>query len=124
MVTNFHLPLSSMMMLVSAFAGYDFTMKAYQEACRRKARVHVGGIYSSDTFYDDDPLWWQKWADFGTLACEMETTALYSLAAKFKVDALSVLTVSDSLVTGEEASAQQRERGLPLMAEIALSIVP
>ena len=54
----------------------------------------------------------------------METNSLYTLAAKFKVDALSVLTVSDSLATGESSTAEQRERNFPLMAEIALGISP
>jgi purine-nucleoside phosphorylase len=54
----------------------------------------------------------------------MESNALYTLAAKFKVDALSILTVSDSLVTGEEATPQQRERDFTQMAEIALEISP
>jgi purine-nucleoside phosphorylase len=54
----------------------------------------------------------------------MESNALYTLAAKFKADALSILTVSDSLVTGEEATAEQREKGFTQMAEIALEIVP
>ena len=54
----------------------------------------------------------------------METSGLYTLAAKFKVSALSVLTVSDSLVTGEAATAEQRERDFPLMAEIALEVSP
>jgi purine-nucleoside phosphorylase len=82
----------------------------------------VGGIFSGDTFYNDDPEWWKKWAAYGALVCEMETNCLYTLAAKFKVDALSVLTVSDSLATGESSTAEQRERDFPLMAEIALEI--
>ena len=86
--------------------------------------MHVGGIFSSDTFYHDDPDWWKKWAAYGTLVCEMETSGLYTLAAKFKVSALSVLTVSDSLVTGESATAEQREKGYPEMAKIALEISP
>ena len=52
----------------------------------------------SDTFYDD-PDWWRKWADFGVLAVEMETTALYTLSAEFRIRALSILTVSDNLAT-------------------------
>ena len=104
-------------------ADFGLLLQAYEAARQRGARVHVGGIYSSDTFYDDDPEWWRKWAAFGTLACEMETTALYTLAAKFGARAVSVLTVSDSLVTGKEASAEQREKGFPLMAQIAISIV-
>lgn len=105
-------------------ANFDLLLKAYEAAKARGARVHVGGMFSSDTFYNDDPDWWKKWAAYGILVVEMETTALYTLAAKFKVRALSVLTVSDNLVTGETASAEQRERGFPLMAEIALEIAP
>jgi purine-nucleoside phosphorylase len=81
-------------------------------------------MFSSDSFYNDDPDWWKKWAAYGTLVVEMETNALYTLAAKYKANALSILTVSDNLVTGESATAEQRERGFPLMAEIALEIAP
>ncbi len=84
----------------------------------------VGGIYSSDTFYNDEPDWWKLWAAYGALVCEMETNALYTLAAKYQVEALSILTVSDNVVTGEEATAAQRERDFPQMAMIALEIAP
>ncbi len=105
-------------------ASFHLLLKAYEEARERGVRVHVGSMFSSDTFYDDDPDWWRKWAEYGALVCEMETSGLYTLAAKFKVDALSVLTVSDSLVTGEASTAEQRERDFPQMAEIALEISP
>jgi len=74
-------------------------------------------------FYKDDPDWWKIWADYGLLACEMETNGLYTLAARFNVRALSILTVSDSLVTDESSTAEQREQGFPMMAKIALEIV-
>jgi purine-nucleoside phosphorylase len=105
-------------------ASFDLLLKAYEAARARRARVFVGGMFSGDSFYHDDPDWWKLWADYGTLVCEMETNCLYTLAAKFKVDALSVLTVSDSLVTGETSTAEQREKDFPLMAEIALEISP
>jgi purine-nucleoside phosphorylase len=105
-------------------ASFHLLLKAYEAAKERGARVHVGGMFSSDTFYFDDPDWWKKWAAYGALVAEMETSGLYTLAAKFKVDALSVLTVSDSLVTGESPTAEQRERGFTQMAEIALEISP
>jgi purine-nucleoside phosphorylase len=104
-------------------ASFRLLLKAYQASQARSARVHVGGMFSSDTFYPDDPDWWKLWAEYGTLVCEMETNALYTLAAKFKVEALSILTVSDSLATGETSTAEQREKGFPLMAQIALDIV-
>ena len=114
------------------FNGMDFAptvsfhllLKAYEEARERGVRVHVGSMFSSDTFYDDNPDWWRKWAEYGALVCEMETSGLYTLAAKFKVDALSVLTVSDSLVTSEASTAEQREKDFTQMAEIALEILP
>ena len=105
-------------------ASFDLLLKAYEAAKARGPRVYVGGILSSDTFYGDDPESWKKWAAYGVLAAEMETSTLYTLAAKFKVRALSVLTVSDSLATGELATAAQRERGFPQMAEIALETSP
>jgi len=105
-------------------ASFHLLLKAYEAAMARKARVFVGSIYSADTFYYDDPEWWKMWAAYGALVCEMETNGLYTLAAKFQVDALSVLTVSDSLVTGETSTAEQRERDFPLMAKIALEISP
>jgi purine-nucleoside phosphorylase len=112
------------------FAGMDYAptasfrllQMAYETAKARGVKVDVGGIFSSDTFYDDDPEWWKKWAAYGALVCEMETSGLYTLAAKFKVEALSILTVSDSLVTGETSTAEQREKGFNQMAKIALEI--
>ena len=86
--------------------------------------VTVGMMFASDTFYTDDPDWWKKWAEYGVLVVEMETAGLYTLAAKFNIQALSILTVSDSLVTGEEATAKEREQSYTQMAEIALEIAP
>lgn len=103
-------------------ASFPLLLQAHQAAERRGIPVAVGGILSNDTFYSDDPDWWRVWAEHGTLAVEMETTALYTLAAKFKAQALSILTVSDNVVTGEIATAAQRERGFPAMAEIALEV--
>ena len=103
-------------------ASFELLLRAYEAATKKGVKVSVGGMFSSDTFYNNDLQWWKKWADYGALVVEMETTALYTLAAKFKVDALSVLTVSDNLVTGETSTSEQREKNFPLMAEIALEI--
>ncbi|MGD2147977.1 MAG: purine-nucleoside phosphorylase, partial [Anaerolineae bacterium] len=103
-------------------ASFDLLLKAYETAKDLGATVYVGGMFASDTFYNDDPDWWKLWATYGVLVVEMETAELYTLAAKFGVDALSVLTVSDSLVTREWVTPEQRERGFTQMARIALEI--
>jgi len=105
-------------------ASFHLLLQAYESARARGANVYVGGTLTSDTFYEDDPEWWKKWAAYGVLACEMETAGLYTLAAKFGVNTLSILTVSDSLVKGESATSEERERDFPLMAEIALQVSP
>jgi len=101
-------------------ASFPLLLSAYEAAKARGMSVRVGGIFTSDTFYDDEPGSWKQWAAFGALVVEMETTGLYTLAAKFGVDALSILTVSDSLVTEVAASSEERETGFSKMAELAL----
>jgi purine-nucleoside phosphorylase len=103
-------------------ASFDLLLRAYEAARARGVTPYVGGMFAGDSFYGPDPDWWKLWADYGVLVVEMESSALYTLAAKFKIDALSILTVSDSLASGEFATAEEREQGYPLMAEIALEI--
>lgn len=103
-------------------ASFKLLKKAYDAAMERGLDIRVGNVLSSDTFYDDDPDSWRLWAKFGVLAVEMETTGLYTLAAKYGVDALTILTVSDSLVTGQVTSSEEREKTFKDMIEIALEV--
>ena len=105
-------------------ADFELLLAAYQAAQSKGIPVRVGGILSSDVFYEDDPQAWYKWRDYGVLAVEMETNRLYTLAAKFHAHALAILTVSDSLANLEFATHDQRERGFLQMAELALQVVP
>lgn len=101
-------------------ASFTLLKKAHQDAIDKNLKVLVGPIFSSDIFYQDDPDHYKKWADYGILAVEMESAALYAIAAKHNCEALSILTVSDSLVTGEVASTEDREQNFLKMAELAL----
>jgi purine-nucleoside phosphorylase len=82
----------------------------------------VGNILSSDIFYDNDADAWKKWADMGVLSIEMEAAALYMNAAKAGANALCILTVSDSLVTHEATTAEERQNSFTQMMEIALEV--
>ncbi len=103
-------------------ASFKLLKRAYDAATSRNMPVRVGGILSSDTFYDEDPEEWKLWAKYGVLAVEMETTGLYTLAAKYGVNALTILTVSDSLVTGQATTSEEREKTFKDMIEIALDV--
>ncbi|TMV15193.1 purine-nucleoside phosphorylase [Arenibacterium halophilum] len=83
--------------------------------------VHVGGIYSSDTFYDERPDLNEQMVRHGILAVEMEAAELYTLAARYDRRALAILTVSDHLKTGESLPSEQREKSFAQMVEIALN---
>jgi purine-nucleoside phosphorylase len=94
---------------------------AYRAAKDRGLPVHVGKIISSDSFYTEDPDQWKLWARFGVIGVEMEAAELYTLAAKYGVEALAVLTVSDHMVTHEETSSAEREKTFLGMVEVGLS---
>lgn len=104
-------------------ADFDLFMKAALYARENNLPVKAGNILSSDEFYEDDPETFKKWADFGVLCVEMETAGLYTIAAKHSVKALSLLTISDSLITGEHLSSEERERSFSKMVEIALATI-
>lgn len=103
-------------------ADFEMLLDTYIIAKERGLKVNVGGILTSDIFYADEDRAndWKKWAAYGVMAVEMETTALYTLAAKHKRKALSILTVSDHLATGKEISAEDRQNSLNEMITIGL----
>jgi purine-nucleoside phosphorylase len=103
-------------------ANYDLLKRANGIAVEKGISVKVGSVLTTDTFYHDDPNSWKHWANYGVLAVEMETAVLYTLAAKFKVNALSILTVSDSLVTREETTSEERQKTFNQMVEVALEL--
>lgn len=101
-------------------ADYTLLRAAVKAADRHGIPVHVGGIYSSDTFYDERPDLNEQMIRHGVLSVEMETAELYTLAARYGARALSVLTVSDHLITKEELPSMDRERSFGDMVKIAL----
>lgn len=106
----------------AATADFDLLMKAYEAAKRLNIKTYQGSVFSTNTFYDDCPNRWDIWEKHGILGVEMETQMLFTLAKRFGVKALSVLTVSDNIVTGEATSALEREQSFNDMMKIALEL--
>ena len=94
---------------------------AVEIAKERGVNYHVGNLFSSDTFYDEagGGLKWQK---MGVLAVEMEAAALYTNAARAGKKAFAVCTVSDSLVTSEATTSDERMSGFTDMMKLALDV--
>ena len=106
----------------SALSSFELLDKAYHIAKDKKIKTHVGNVLSSDVFYGHDKDMWKKWAELNILAVEMESYALLSIAAALKKQALTIMTVSDSLVTKQETTAKEREVKFVKMMEIALEL--
>ncbi|UJH67445.1 purine-nucleoside phosphorylase [Allomuricauda sp. SCSIO 65647] len=104
-------------------ASFELLMKAVDHAKKQSIEIKAGNILSSDIFYDDDSEYYKQWANYGVLCVEMESAGIYTLAAKHGIEALSILTISDSLVTREQLSHEARESSFTAMAEMALAIV-
>ncbi|WP_416884386.1 purine-nucleoside phosphorylase [Marivita sp.] len=102
-------------------ADWSLLRAAVAAAEAKGTQTHVGGIYSSDVFYDERPDLNEQMTRHGILGVEMEAAELYNLAARHSVRALAVLTVSDHLQTGEALPSEDRERSFGDMVEIALT---
>lgn len=103
--------------------GADFTLMrhAYDAAADAGLPAVVGGLFTSDSFYNDRNELCLQLKDYGVLAVEMETSVLYTLAAKFGRRALTLATVSDHLLTGQETSADERQQTFRDMVQLALA---
>jgi len=100
-------------------ANFDLLKNAYDIGSERGLHLKVGNVLTADLFYNDNAEL-EKWAKYQILAVEMETAALYTLAAKFERKALSVLTVSDHILTGEATTSEERQTTFNEMIEVAL----
>ncbi len=103
-------------------ASSELFLKAVEIAKDKNIPVKAGNIMSSDKFYTKDQNYYKQWADYGVLCVEMEAAGLYTVASQFGVNALALLTISDSLVTGETTTSQEREQTFKDMIEIALGL--
>ena len=101
-------------------ANFELMMEAIKSAEEKKIQVKAGNVLTSDEFYGDNFDDYKKWANFGVLCVEMETAGLYTVAAKHGVKALTLLTISDHLVTGELTTSEERQTTFKGMIEVAL----
>ena len=100
-------------------ADFSLLSTANKKARELGLNVKVGLCVSSDMFYDDDSNW-KLWAEYGAMGVEMEASELYTLAAKFKRQALAILTVSDHILLGGETTAEERQTSFTNMIKVAL----
>lgn len=104
-------------------ANFELLDSAFHRAQALGINTVVGNVLSTDLFYLDDPRRYHAWIDHNVIAIDMETSALYTLGARNKVRTLSILTVSDNIITGAASSAKEREEKFMDMIKIALESV-
>jgi len=105
-------------------ADYGLLRSAADKAEERGMKYHVGNMLSSDIFYHVEPgmAGYGRLPAHGVIGVEMESAALYTLAARFNVKALTICTMTDSLVTEESMSAGDRQSSLKDMVALALDV--
>jgi purine-nucleoside phosphorylase len=104
----------------AATADFSLLKRVVDTAERINKPVHVGNIFTADLFYTPNPEMFKKMEDMGILAVEMEAAGLFGVAAEMGKKALTVLTVSDHIKTGEETTADERENTFKDMMELTL----
>lgn len=114
---QYHLP-----GVFAPLADYEVLERAVACARELKLDFHVGNVFSSDVFYEDEAGEKGKWEKMGVLAQEMETLSLYCNAARSGKRALALLTVGSSLHTSQALTNEERERSLDGMIRCALEV--
>lgn len=108
---------------IAAIPDFNLLSKAVKTAADKGIKYHVGNMLSSDIFYHFDKDNWKKWQKMGILCIEMEACALFLNAAHLGAAALAINTISDSLITGEQLSSEEREHAFSEMVEVALALI-
>ena len=104
----------------AAIADYSLLRKAVESAEAKEISVKVGNIYSADLFYTPEPDMFDLMEKYNILGVDMEAAGLYGVAAEFGAKALTILTVSDHIRTGEKTSAEERQTSFKEMILVAL----
>ncbi|MFU7520889.1 purine-nucleoside phosphorylase [Vagococcus salmoninarum] len=104
-------------------ADFDLLLKSYNLAQEKGFNIHVGNVLSDDVFYKDSMDEVFRLGEHGVLGIEMEAAVMYYLAAKYQVQALAIMTVSDHILTGEETSSEERQETFDEMMIVALEAI-
>ncbi len=113
------------------YGGYDFAATADFELLRAAVEaageasvdIRVGNVHSADLFYNPEEGAFERMRDMGVLAVEMEAAGLYGVASEKGARALTILTVSDHILAGEETSSEERETTFDDMVRVALEAI-
>lgn len=100
-------------------SDFELLLSSYNEAKKKGLSVKVGNVFTADSFYDENGDV-EMMADYGILALEMESAALFTISQKFDAKSLAILTVSDHVLTGEATSSEERQTTFNDMIEVAL----
>ncbi len=105
---------------IAPICSYFLLKNAVNAAKNKNVNYHIGNLFSSDTFYNDDAKANEGYIKMGALAVEMEAAGLYLNAMRSGKNALAICTISDHIVTGETTTAIERQNSFTDMIEIAL----
>ncbi|GMO27837.1 MAG: purine-nucleoside phosphorylase [Termitinemataceae bacterium] len=104
-------------------ANFLLLKTAYETAAKKNINTKCGSVFTTDLFYGDATDSWKLWSSYGALAVEMETAELYTLASRYGRESLSIITISDSIVTKETTTAEERQTDFTQMMEVALETI-
>ena len=108
---------------LAAHADFDLLRRVHEKAVEKNLRITTGSVFASDWFYHPDEAFIEKMQKMGILALDMESAALYALAKQHGRRALTILSVSDVITTGEQASHETRQNAFGKVIDVVLEAV-
>jgi purine-nucleoside phosphorylase len=107
----------------SAAADFDLLSRVHKRAVASGLNIRTGNVFASDWFYHPDDAFIEKLQKMDILALDMESAALYALAQQHGTRALTILSVSDVIPTGEHASHEVRQNAFGAVINVVLDAV-
>ncbi len=107
----------------AAGADFDLLRRVHEKAVQKGLKIRTGNVFASDWFYHPDEAFIDKVQKMGILALDMESAALYALAQQHGRRALTILSVSDVIPTGERASHETRQNAFGEVIDVVLEAV-
>jgi len=108
---------------ISTGADPDLLGRVHEKAVQKNLKIRTGGVFSTDWFYNPDEEFIAKVQEMGMLALDMESAALYAMAKQHGRRALTILSVSDVIPTGERASHETRQNAFGSVIKVVLQAV-
>ncbi|QCI27350.1 purine-nucleoside phosphorylase [Buchnera aphidicola] len=107
----------------SAISDFDILCQVIHIAKNMNINIRVGNFFTTDKFYNFDNSFYDLLKKYKILGIDMETAGIYSIAAEYNIQAVSICSVSDHILFNKKLSIKEREHTFDNVITLALNTI-